>query len=126
MSAELSSLARHGIGVCIWCSGSGCRRGSVYVPIAEAIARFGPVTCEEAQRKVRCEGCGARGRDGKIQILPSTMDVDDVRHGLPAGTSERESRRRALEAERRQREECAARGWDWDEIYGQRRAWPRA
>lgn len=125
MSAQLAHLAKQGIGVCVWCVGSGCRRSPVYIPADETIALFGQVTCEQARWKLRCHACGARGRDGRIQVLPSTMDVSDVQRGRPAGTSERAAAAGRAEAERRERLACAANGWNWDQVYGARMGWSR-
>lgn len=100
MSASIRYLAEVQYGVVIWCHGHGCTRFTTYVPHDEILAKFGDVTCEQAQRKVRCTVCGAHGRDGKIQVLPSTLDMDDERHGRPPGTTEREqaARRAAYDA----------------------------
>lgn len=125
MSASVALCARDGIGLVIWCGGPGCPRGSVYIPAEEALAKFGPVTCEMAQRWIRCDACGTHGREGKIQLLPSTLDQFDKMHGKPSGTSERRAAELRAAAERREREECAANGWDWNEVYGIRRVWPR-
>ncbi len=89
MSASVARMAQLKTGLVIWCHGHGCTRLTTYVPHDEILAKFGDVTCEQAQRKVRCTVCGAHGRDGKIEILPSTLDMADERHGLPPGTSER-------------------------------------
>jgi hypothetical protein len=89
MSAHLSELAELGVGVVIWCSGPGCDRPPRYLPIEDALARFGPVTCAQAQRRLKCDQCGARGRDGRVTLLPSTLDIADIRLGLPPGTTER-------------------------------------
>lgn len=78
-------------------SGHGCTRFTTYVPHDEILAKFGDVTCEQAKRKVRCSVCGTHGKDGKIEVLPSTLDVDDERHGQPPGTTKR--RREARRAE---------------------------
>lgn len=95
MSASIKQLADAQIGVVIWCHGDGCTRLTTYVPHEDILAKFGDVTCEQAERRVRCTTCGTHGRSGKIQIWPSTLDVDDERHGRPPGTTER------LMAERR-------------------------
>lgn len=89
MSASVARMAQLKTGLVIWCHGHGCTRFTIYVPHDEILAKFGDVTCEEAQRKVRCTTCGAHGRDGKIEILPSTLDMADERQGRPPGTSER-------------------------------------
>lgn len=70
-----------------------------YIPHDEILAKFGDVTCEQTQRRVRCETCGAHGRDGKIEILPSTLDMDDERYGRPPGTTERRQKAKRLEYE---------------------------
>lgn len=85
MSASIKQLAGLQIGVVVWCHGK-----PTYVPHDEILAKFGDVTCEEAQRKVRCSTCGAHGRDGKIEVLPSTLDMSDHNHGRAPGTTERE------------------------------------
>lgn len=89
MSASVAQMAKLKTGLVIWCHGHGCTRFTTYVPPDEILAKFGDVTCEEAQRKVRCSVCGAHGRDGKIEVLPSTLDVSDQHHGRPPGTTER-------------------------------------
>lgn len=92
MSASIKQLAGARIGVVVW-----CHRKPTYVPHDEILAKFGDVTCEEAQRKVRCTVCGTHGRDGKIEVLPSTLDMDDERHGRPPGTTERRQEARRAE-----------------------------
>lgn len=97
MSASVARMADLKTGLVIWCHGHGCTRFTTYVPHDEILAKFGDVTCEQAQRKVRCTVCGAHGRDGRIQVLPSTLDMSDHNHGRPPGTSERQqAERRAL------------------------------
>lgn len=81
MSASVARMAEQEIGLVIWCDDV-----PTYVPHDEILAKFGDVTCEEAQRKVRCTTCGAHGRDGKIVVLPSTLDMGDLHHGRPSGT----------------------------------------
>lgn len=95
MSAAIKSLAGAQIGVVIWCHGEGCTRLTTYVPHEEILAKFGDVTCEQAERKVRCTTCGTHGRGGKIQIWPSTLDIGDLNHGRPSGTTERRMAERA-------------------------------
>lgn len=85
MSASIKQLAGARIGVVVWCHGK-----PTCVPHDEILAKFGDVTCEEASRKVRCTTCGAHGRDGKIEVLPSTLDMSDHNHGRPPGTTERQ------------------------------------
>ena len=89
MSASVAQMAKLKTGLVIWCHGHGCTRFTTYVPHDEILAKFGDVTCEQAQRKVRCTVCGAHGRDGKIEVLPSTLDMGDQHHGRPPGTTER-------------------------------------
>ena len=99
MSASIKTLAGMQIGVVIWCHGEGCTRLTTYVPHDEILAKFGDVSCKEAQRRVRCTACGTHGRTGKIEVLPSTLDVSDHNHGRPAGTTERQqAERRAFTA----------------------------
>ena len=100
----------------IWCGGTAagqCPRYTLYVPAEELLERFGDVTCEQAQRRVVCTACGARGRDGKIQVLPSTMDMSDTRNGYPAGRSERMAIECMAERENRDRDWYARNGWTW-------------
>jgi hypothetical protein len=99
MSASIKILAGMQVGVVIWCHGEGCTRLTTYVPAGEILAKFGDVTCEQAQRKVRCTTCGTHGRDGKVDILPSTLDIGDLNHGRPSGTSERQQVERRVEHE---------------------------
>lgn len=89
MSASVARMAKLKTGLVIWCHGHGCTRFTTYVPPDEIVSKFGDVTCEQAQRKVRCTVCGAHGRDGKIEVLPSTLDMGDQHHGRPPGTTER-------------------------------------
>lgn len=99
MSASVARMADLNIGLVIWCHGHGCTRFTTYVPHDEILAKFGDVTCEQAQRKVRCTVCGAHGRDGKIEVSPSTLDMGDQHHGRPPGTTERQQEeRRAITA----------------------------
>lgn len=117
MSANLASLAVDGVGLNVWCYGHKCGRFCTYVPIDEAIAKFGLRSCEEISRALKCEVCGARGRDGKIQVLPSTMDHGDVFHGKLPGTSERLAIERRAENENRDRDYHARMGWPYVERY---------
>lgn len=110
MSASIKHLAAAQIGVVIWCHGEGCTRLTTYVPHDEILAKFGDVTCEQAQRRVRCTTCGTHGRDGKIQIWPSTLDIGDLNHGRPSGTTERRMAERRAVSEAIDAEEKARYG----------------
>lgn len=113
MSTPLQWLVDRGQGVCIWCYGyeTGCDRRTTYLSADEIRAKFPlHLTCEEAGRRSVCR-CGARGRDGKVEIRPSILDWYDERHGKAPGTSER-GRVRSMEEQTRSDVELHQRmGW---------------
>src|SRR3990167_6937634 len=92
MSSPIDPLISMGLGACIWCFGKPCPRNGapLYLPAAKLAELFGGrgLNCEQASRRLVCSECGARGRDGKVSLAPSTLDVDDVRLGREPGTSE--------------------------------------
>lgn len=68
-----------------WCCNHACLHRRLIDP-AEAIAMLGAwTTFPQAQRRLRCELCGARGREGMIKCRPSVEDFYRNR-GHVAGT----------------------------------------
>lgn len=93
---NLPDLKRQGIGITIFCGSQDCGRMSQYVPIDQALEKFGPVTLRELERKIYCQTCREAGRGDRVSVRQSTLDIDDLRHGRPAGTTERRQAERAI------------------------------
>jgi len=69
-----------GQGLEIWCCQHGCQRMS-YWTAEEAVSRLGPqTTIEEAQRRLSCVACGAKGRERLVRCRPSPTDYSRHLH----------------------------------------------
>lgn len=111
-TTPLSWLIARRMGVAVWCYGATCRRGATYMDAETLAAKFDQnLTCEQASRSLTCSGCGARGTDGRVEMLPSTVDMTDITRGVAPGTTERAQVARMAE----DREKDRARGWNPDE-----------
>ncbi|KQY35424.1 hypothetical protein ASD38_02355 [Caulobacter sp. Root487D2Y] len=56
-----------------------CSRAPLYLSPEDAVARYGADTTFAAlRRRLRCEACGARGRDRQIDVRGCTNDYYDA------------------------------------------------
>lgn len=70
----IGDLVASGCRLEIWCCRDGCRRQARWPP-AEAVAKLGArTTFPEAARRLRCDACGARGREKMVTCRPDVVD----------------------------------------------------
>lgn len=71
----------------IYCFRPGCPRPKRTMAPAEAVQLVGDLTVRQADQKLTCTACGAKGRDGFVQARWSTIPRDwyEREHGPPYG-----------------------------------------